>query len=62
MTYSLTYGKDSWGEGLLAYYPFNGNALDYSGNANHPTNTVGSPNWTTGMVGQCFERKSEQLF
>ena len=62
VTYSLTYGKDSWGEGLLAYYPLNGNALDYSGNANHPTNTVGTPSWTTGMVGQCLDGNQSNYF
>ena len=62
ITYSLTYGKESWGEGLLAYYPFNGNGLDYSGNDNHPTSTVGTPSWTAGMVGQCLDGNQSNYF
>jgi hypothetical protein len=31
---SLTYGQDSFTNGLVAYYPFNGNAEDKSGNGN----------------------------
>ena len=48
----------SWGfafgqglnDGLVAYYPFNGNANDESGNGNDG-NLTGGPTWKTGKIG-----------
>ena len=38
-------------DGLVAYYPFNGNANDESGNNNHFT-VLGAPNYVDGAKGQ----------
>ena len=38
--------------GLVAYYPFNGNANDESGNANNGTDLVGGVSFITGKYGQ----------
>jgi hypothetical protein len=40
----------SLSDGLVAYYPFNGNANDESGNGNHGS-PVGGATWTTGVLG-----------
>jgi len=37
------------GIGLVAYYPFNGNANDESGNGNHGS-LIGGATWTTGVL------------
>jgi hypothetical protein len=39
--------------GLLAYYPFNGNTLDYSGNG-RDLMLVGNPGFALGMFGQAL--------
>jgi hypothetical protein len=41
---------DSNGDGLVAYYPFNGNANDESGNGNH--GTVNGSSFVTAKLGQ----------
>ena len=41
-------------DGLVAYYPFNGNANDESGNNNHAT-IVGNPSWATGVLGNSIK-------
>ncbi|MEI6751603.1 MAG: LamG domain-containing protein [Paludibacter sp.] len=38
--------------GLVAYYPFNGNANDESGNGNNGTDLVGGVSFVTGKYGQ----------
>lgn len=39
--------------GLVAYYPFNGNANDASGNNNHGVQMYGSATFESGLNGQC---------
>lgn len=41
--------------GLVAYYPFNGNANDESGNANNGTDLVGAVSFITGKYGQAVK-------
>ncbi len=51
------FGEDNWtgnvdlSNGLVAYYPFDGDASDQSGNGNNGT-TNGGCSWVTGKVGQ----------
>ncbi len=39
-------------DGLVAYYPFNGNANDASGNGNHGA-IWGDVSYIDGLIGQC---------
>ena len=41
-------------DGLIAYYPFNGNANDESGNENHGT-IQGSPEFVDGLIGTAIQ-------
>jgi len=55
--------------GLVAYYPFNGNANDFSGNANHGTsyfttstsNRFGVPNTALNFNG-CITTSTQTIF
>ena len=47
----ITFAQDDLNSGLAAYYPFNGNSNDESGNGNH--GTVFGASLTTDRVWQC---------
>ena len=44
------YANDDLNDGLIAYFPFEGNAQDVSGNSNHGTE-VGAVSYTDGAEG-----------
>jgi len=43
----------SWLDALVAYYPLDGNANDYTGN--HPGTPTGAPGYVTGKFGQAVD-------
>ncbi|MCH1499432.1 MAG: hypothetical protein L7U83_10235 [Akkermansiaceae bacterium] len=51
--YDLEKPKSSLDDGLVAYYPFNGNANDESGNGNNLT-TEGQPSYIDGVDGKAI--------
>jgi hypothetical protein len=51
---TATVGPANLTDGLVAYYPFNGNANDASGNANHGSEQ-GGPSYVGGVCGQALK-------
>ena len=47
-------------DGLVAYYPLDGNPNDYSGNGHHGTLVAAHPDWVTGVLGGALDMDAQE--